>query len=133
MATRTRTSVDLMRTSNLTFYFSCISSTIRQIYVFFFGGCLLPYFHARILLFPFTPFFSSLFPLAFTGGKLMYIGRSYLSCALFFFLFAFTPVLSHVSRLLWCAFVFVPAGSLMSFKHKRIKGMGERRTQSTAS
>lgn len=85
MATRTRTSVDLMRTSNLTFYFSCISSTIRQIYFFFSGGCLLPYFHARILLFPFTPCFSSLFPLAFTGGKLMYIGRSYLWCALFFF------------------------------------------------
>lgn len=66
MATRTRTSVDLMRTSNLPFYFSCISSTMRQIYVFFFfGGCLLPYFHARILLFPFTPFFFFSFPSCF--------------------------------------------------------------------
>lgn len=97
MATRTRTSVDLMRTSNLTFYFSCISSTIRQIYFFFSGGCLLPYFHARILLFPFTPCFSSLFPLAFTGGKLMYIGRSYLWCALFFFFCIYSCVVSRQS------------------------------------
>lgn len=65
MATKTRTSVDLMPTSNLPSYFSCISSTMRQIYVFFLVGvcCLTSTRGSCSSLLP--PFFFFSFPSCF--------------------------------------------------------------------